>query len=975
MIKFYIAGSEVQVQVSPLFTETLDETLDSGSCILGFSTKEEAYLPDTAFQIVDTITSETLNFIIVSDIVETVDKATPQYRHTITFTQRSRLLSKYALRNMVFSQPAKPIIRANDTTLYIVDYVSEEYVLTENVAGSYQNNVVLGKRAKVKKAWAEIKLYGIVNDTNPSTITEITDTNIIVGINVGIQGGSVLISNQPCNIGINELDIDVSDISGSDELYIEKTIMVSEAGQYSAYNNLVVHARLYVETYYYTLYDVLTKIQKSLRKMTNLYANSDIFTLPISGDFYNALQQPAPEFSLTQMNAYEAIDQVAKYLDGVITLSATNVLGIEYFHDLSNATAFTSGKADQNSNISEDTYINGLISNYQNARAKDAVWYPSANGYDMSKSNTVGVADTTTRVIKLPESIESIEKVLVIATFQSSVIGTSYDFANIEVDISDYVVEKSIYDLLPSTNSEFYGGDTSIKTNYNTIYYEKGGNTIHIGQIVHTIVGDTYNLPRAIAAAVREQFAAGLTSGTITSISPSTPINLYYKILYRPSFSGRLKIEGQENKFAGEMLIEQSGGKVDLSKLGSSMFGLAVKLGQESKIIVQEFKTFATRARKGMVYTDGDGDKWFANKVKTTIFPSYVSCEIEFSKNFNKLSQYIQVNQSKRFYEISNELTTTAEDNYCEYVYIGKGLASTYTGLLQRTCADNLLLSETMKYNFVQLLEQPYLIDFARIRTWTDYVGGIANSISSNLNIPLIMFGAGNSLVYKVSFDNSISAGTRVTTSSPYISSVISYADTDGFFELADIDFRLLREKDIDVQIEFASELPVISGDILDGSVSKVMIDINMLRFYKDPNEIFKLNYQLTFLPYQINDVFIGRTFIENNILQNHYYSGITKIYASTTIKYSILDVKAVGTELGDLKTDYKLIANIQEAETGYCEQFAIRNKNTLANLDTTNYTSWCIADEFDNIIIAFNKIVGVSETARFTIFSRHTRL
>jgi hypothetical protein len=734
-----------------------------------------------------------------------------------------------------------------------------------------------------------------------------------------------------------------------------------------------MHFRLYLETYNYTLYDVLQKIQRVKKQSTNLHVNSDLFTLPTSGDFFDALQEVAPQFTFTQMSVYEALDQVAKYLDGVITLSSTNVLGIEYFNNLSGATAFTSGKADQTSTISEDTYINGLISNYQNARAKEPVWYPSQNGYEISKSSVLGIATTPTRVAHTSEPIESIEKFIVLVSFQSTVIGASLDFTDIEVDMTDYVVEKSIYDILPSTTDEFYNGDSSIKTNYNTVFYEKGGNDVKIGLAVDSVNGTTYNLPRAIKAAIREQYACGITTGFVTlgETDENTILKLQYRILYRPSFNGRLKIEGQENKYNGDMLIDQSGGKIDLSKLGNSMFGLAVKLGQESKTITQEFKTFETRARKGNVYTDAVGGKWFANKVKTTIFPSYVSCEIEFSKNFNKLSQYIQVNQAKRFYAISDELTTIAEDNYCEYVYVGKGEGQDYTGESQNT-ACNAILLPYLKENF-KVSAVSNVIDFARFKSWTDYVGGVATAISTELNIPLIMFGTGNSLVYKVGFDSSISGGSKVSAISPYVSSIVKYTDSDGFFEIADIDFRRMKITSIANQKLFATELPTIAADILNSTNSEALIDIDMLRVYKDPNEVFKLNYQLTFLPYQINEVFIGRRFVEYNALQNHFHKNTIKFFYSSTEQYSLLDTKALGTSTDDY---CDVVTN--SGEDGYSQTFTVKKVSDNQNRLIGPYVSWCIADEFDNILIAFNKVavpIHAVEYAIFTIFTRHTRI
>ena len=113
----------VEVEVAPKIVETLDDTLDSATCILKANTDAEPVKPDTPFEV--SVTDGTVfRFLVASDNVEVYSKEPLLYKHTLSLIQDTRAFSKQLVRNSVFSQPAQKVKKGywSEGQFYITNY-------------------------------------------------------------------------------------------------------------------------------------------------------------------------------------------------------------------------------------------------------------------------------------------------------------------------------------------------------------------------------------------------------------------------------------------------------------------------------------------------------------------------------------------------------------------------------------------------------------------------------------------------------------------------------------------------------------------------------------------------------------------------------------------------------------------------------------------------------------------------------------
>ena len=116
------------------------------------------------------------------------------------------------------------------------------------------------------------------------------------------------------------------------------------------------------------------------------------------------------------------------------------------------------------------------------------------------------------------------------------------------------------------------------------------------------------------------------------------------------------------------------------------------------------------------------------------------------------------------------------------------------------------------------------------------------------------------------------------------------------------------------------------------------------MKVYKQPNEIFALNYAICFLPRNADRDFLGSEFINKNFLVD----GLIKerklyIHVSNNYRYSVLDTKAHGEIYEEVNAVTYISGNYASIEFAY---------DPFVGYDVY---SWAIADEDGNILFASN--------------------
>lgn len=273
-MRVLINGIEVRVQNGFNIKSTLDETLDSGVLEMSICNLSHSIAPDTSLVVVDD-QSVKHNFLIAKDEVSLASKNPLSYKHTISYVQNTRILSKTQVRNTVFSQPATPLLKikfartlTNNTTATTMS--ASNY--------SYSENKGLFEKQKVSLAFFTF-------DFAKWVIKDYTTTRPVQsGKNFNIEQSGITLSHISFDVLKNKVVLHsyaFDNVKETDKLYVDKSIF--ESGNTYSIDNLVVNSFstnssdtdndrysvaviLNLETYFYSLYDILNILNEQIKK-------------------------------------------------------------------------------------------------------------------------------------------------------------------------------------------------------------------------------------------------------------------------------------------------------------------------------------------------------------------------------------------------------------------------------------------------------------------------------------------------------------------------------------------------------------------------------------------------------------------------------------------------------------------------------------------------------------------------------------
>lgn len=292
---FYLNGEIINVLNAPAITETLDETLDSGSLTLVASDLEEEIKPDSELLIVD----DELNaipLIVSADNVEIFSKKPLSYEHSLTVVQNSRKFSKTQIRNTVFAQPAKPILYCYyNATLNNDSQTSNMTFLTDYGLTYFSNAITIPQKYRIKRAFVLFQLMEMYGTKNTTAVSKQININL-PSISFDLYNNGIYVTSYTfTNIANNSIfEIDKS-ILGSNSSYDIRNVVVQKTtlettGDFDYY---VVNIKFNLDTYIYTMYDVLDILKKQIAKneyeeITSVVAPSIVITktyIPSSSNY------------------------------------------------------------------------------------------------------------------------------------------------------------------------------------------------------------------------------------------------------------------------------------------------------------------------------------------------------------------------------------------------------------------------------------------------------------------------------------------------------------------------------------------------------------------------------------------------------------------------------------------------------------------------------------------------------------------
>ena len=873
-----------------------------------------------------------------------------------------------------------------------------EHISYSNEAG-YGNNTF---HDKLRNNGISSVTFSIIDTSNDTTL--FTKTASLSNFNQDISFTDAEISLMVGKTIVLRVTDATTNSSASN--LVPNQISISEAGN----TNLpmicgLLNIEINFDLYKYSLWDVLDTLNKQCIKRYNYSNLSAFYTMPdkTTGQGLELNSIPAPEFNFTQMDLYEAVAQVMSYIDAFPIFISGNTLGYQYLNDLSEDTIENLELNDLKTTLNETNFTNKLATYYQNAKKDKAIVTPAINLFRTSTTSKFGVPDPNDWYGFVDKNIDYIDSFTILygnagvsqinLTLTSSiVVGTNKKVSfndvrlsmnpsnsgGLDIDLKPVIFRSDIYNELPVG----YANSSSHNQN-NSLYYSHNDNKVYLGRLgtIDDIGGGEKEvLYYAIARAFYYNIGFGFYPYTnATGVIRFEDINkraLKFNCVYHAIVDGKVSQESYENKVEKETLVAQSSSGVELNRLGNNLQGLIAKLGNEEKSVTLPITKMKDRVKVGTHYIDELGNNWIVNRVKTTFTTKYdkIIVEATFTKNYNAMQQFTRLNQEKRFYEISQTLTSKGYETITEFIYFTTNSevdVSSLRGIISFKRLGLLAIFGSLLHNDIE----SELIATNNSFNLVDIQFDTTNPI---ITTPVV-YGSGNQLCFEIGFNDSTYAGNYISDGNCRAK---LYVENNGECNTVNIN-GYFSNKNTWYEV---SDYPAKTS-----SIGTNIFAIESFDYYKKPNEIFHLNYSLAFLPYWVKttddlgnshytyeEIYFGDAFInENGIIpnsKNSIYvdnpSNRFTLWVSNN-KYSITDQQAQGTKVNGTITVNWEIDSISYDRASY-GNITISVNGTL--FDTTGYSSWCLADENNRILFAVNKNSNSTKYANLRWFTSRYR-
>lgn len=679
-----------QMAVPFVDCERLDEVLDTSQVIL-YNSDDKPIKPFTRFIITITDQDEDGNtndhYIYRLCELDTPTNITmgskPVYKHTLNLIEPTKLLEREPVDNLCFtnyldekygSENEVPFTYTSSGGGIFYDFsiVNIDYNSSNRLRGPYQYvNTIINPSISMTVTARTLEQWGVVfYHTNYN----VPRTDYVV---YKPDGTMVRLTN------VKTFKYDqVGTYTFKQRYYINET-------EYSWLIHYMVKAALVDVTWKVqvveqdailpTRYSIEEVIDRLLRvyKLRRRGINAKRFKLDDSLRPYLASIQ-SPEFSFTQSTLLDVLTQIGGYIHAipklipsVHTINNYNQNGelegtvLDNYNDWDTISFTFLGGSEKfnNDNYSiidashtADDYATDFIINVQNATQTNyvnnvSVIEPFINGYISTRTeNSNFRIDNDGACIKLSHPIQSILQVIVV------------DNDGNKFDITSSVKESASYNILPA----YTGSKYTSKTKNFALCYKKGDNKI---------TGLSYTTPKAVFTdAFTEEEAIKSIIGTRSQSKQAWLRDICFQIKYIPIRN--FKVRHYKSIILDEpedisLYYNQQANAVDIESFGENVKGALMKTGNAIVAKTQYFENYTDAPKKGQVLND----KYFAfaiNKEIRTFAP--VKATTQWSKDFNKMNDFVGVKKTVRQFEISEEESINRNPDYQEFCVVSTEL-------------------------------------------------------------------------------------------------------------------------------------------------------------------------------------------------------------------------------------------------------------------------------------------------------------
>ena len=671
--------------------ERLDEVLDTSQVIL-YNNEQDPIKPFTRFiiTITDTEDDNSTNdhyiyrFSEKDTVTNVVMGNKPIYKHTLNLIEITKILEREPVDNLCFTNyldenyGSENEIDFESTAtgsgiFYDFSIANIDYASSNRLRGPYQYigtiinpSISMVVTARCLEQWGVVFYHTNYNVPRTSYVVIKPD-----GTTVNIANASSFTYDQ---IGTYTF----KQVYHIDEVIWSWLIhyMVKDATVTITWKVKVVEQNAVLPTRY-TVEEVLDRLLRVYR-LRRRNIDKKRFKLDDSLRTYLGNIQ-APEFAFTQSTLFDVLTQIGGFIHAIPKLiPSTMQIGsynengqyegtkLDNYNNWDTITFTFLGGNDKfnednyslvDGSYSNEDYATNFITNVQNATQTNyasnvSVVEPFINGFVSTRTeNTNFRIDNDGAVVKLSHPIQSILQVLVV------------DSAGNTFDITSSVKESASYNILPSYTGNAY----TTKTKNFALCYKKGDNKI---------TALSYTTPKAtFADAFTEQEAIKAILSTKTTNIPSNLKDICFQVKYIPirNFKARhyksIIAENEPEDLA--LYYNQQANAVDIESYGENMKGALMKTGNAMVAETQYFNNYGDLPKKGQI----SNDNYYAfaiNKEIRTFTP--IKATTQWSKDFNKMNDFIGVKKTVRQFEISEEESFERNADYQEFCIVSDEL-------------------------------------------------------------------------------------------------------------------------------------------------------------------------------------------------------------------------------------------------------------------------------------------------------------
>jgi hypothetical protein len=630
----------------------------------------------------------------------------------------------------------------------------------------------------------------------------------------------------------------------------------------------------------------------------------------------------APEFTMTQCTLREQLKVIGGYIHAEPRLEYPNIITFVPYCLGTQAEIGQLPYIQDSKEQSLNEYCTEIVTNAQNLvnsvnYAKGVIIEPNLNYYKTVRTETVNV--------KLSESISLFETQCPIYSVQKLMVGlyNANGKWDIEpVDITPFVFERHEYNNLSS-----YEGAYPYVKSY-AVYYTQGEPNIN-GLFFKPETQNPLNLPYLENYAIVNILQSVTGRNDIKDLITNNFQYLSMQLTYIPVFSAmfshgkQYRLPSPQQPF--QTVYNQSENLIESSWYGEHIKGVSARLGN-----VEQTRTYKVKSKAKIPKVGQMIDDYYISTVATDLTPFYYKVTVGLTKDFNRISQYVGINSTKRVSEVSEKQAYQRNILIKEYICLGDGNGN----------ADATTTKATLKLfgktgTSVEGLDNPITscLSSGRNKSFSPLLG-------YKILLPVVSSAMGNTMTFCWSYKDNYSAGTEVTKGAD-----LNDGKIDGFWQ-TDVPYCDYYGRIYFYRAQLHSVIPESDNSDLKRALSckydglfsvSPLLELFDYRLRKDSREILNFNYCLEYVTDR-QDLNIGSALASNNPLVTKYDGRVPKVYF-------------FNEEID------KFITNIKNLE-------AVANKDILTG---TNYLRFAIPNiDFKSWAIAY-PVVTDTEAAKYS--------